>query len=66
MQAQDKPRQVGPASRQAESRHLRLLVLALATLVAISLLSRLPAWSLLELRSFDYLSTIRARHPADP
>jgi len=63
MQAQDKPRQVGPASRQAESRHLRLLVLALATLVAISLLSRLPAWSLLELRSFDYLSTIDEPRP---
>lgn len=63
MQAQDKPRQVGSASRQAESRHLRLLVLALATLVAISLLSRLPAWSLLELRSFDYLSTIDDPRP---
>ncbi|PDS39607.1 adenylate/guanylate cyclase domain-containing protein [Rhizobium anhuiense] len=63
MQAQDKPRQVGPASRQAESRHLRLLVLALATLVAISLLSRLPAWSLLELRSFDYLSTVDDPRP---
>ncbi|NKM59402.1 CHASE2 domain-containing protein [Rhizobium anhuiense] len=63
MQAQDKPRQVGPASRQAESRHLRLLVLALATLVAISFLSRLPAWSLLELRSFDYLSTVDDPRP---
>ena len=63
MQAQDKPRQVGPASRQTESRHLRLLVLALATLVAISLLSRLPAWSLLELRSFDYLSTVDDPRP---
>jgi len=40
------------------SRPVRLAVLVLATLVAISFLSRLPAWSLLELRSFDYLSTV--------
>ncbi|TCU12907.1 CHASE2 domain-containing protein [Rhizobium sullae] len=39
------------------SRPVRLAVLVLLTLIAISLLSRLPAWSLLELRSFDYLST---------
>ncbi|MGO7541681.1 CHASE2 domain-containing protein [Rhizobium ruizarguesonis] len=63
MRVQGKPRQVRPASKQAESRHLRLLILALATLVAISLLSRLPAWSLLELRSFDYLSTFDDPHP---
>ncbi|WP_027683869.1 adenylate/guanylate cyclase domain-containing protein [Rhizobium leguminosarum] len=60
MPVRGKPRPVG---RQAESRHLRLLVLALATLVAISLLSRLPAWSLLELRSFDYLSTVDDPRP---
>ncbi|TBA29011.1 adenylate/guanylate cyclase domain-containing protein [Rhizobium ruizarguesonis] len=42
---------------------MRLLVLALATLVTISLLSRLPAWSLLELRSFDYLSTVDDPRP---
>ncbi|MBB4477739.1 CHASE2 domain-containing protein [Rhizobium etli] len=54
MRAQEKPRQ----ARQTGSRHLRLLVLSLTTLIAISLLSRLPAWSLLELRSFDYLSTV--------
>ncbi|WSH63441.1 adenylate/guanylate cyclase domain-containing protein [Rhizobium ruizarguesonis] len=63
MRVRGKPRQVRPASRQAESRHLRLLILALATLVAISLLSRLPAWSLLELRSFDYLSTVDDPRP---
>ncbi|TCU25724.1 adenylate cyclase [Rhizobium azibense] len=40
------------------SRPVRLAVLVLLTLIAISLLSRLPAWSLLELRSFDYLSTV--------
>lgn len=60
MRVRGKPR---PAGRQAESRHLRLLVLALSTLVAISLLSRLPAWSLLELRSFDYLSTVDDPRP---
>ncbi|MBA8833888.1 MULTISPECIES: CHASE2 domain-containing protein [Rhizobium] len=60
MPVRGKPR---PAGGQAESRHLRLLVLALATLVTISLLSRLPAWSLLELRSFDYLSTVDDPRP---
>lgn len=48
---------------QITSRHLRLLVLSLTTLIAISLLSRLPAWSLLELRSFDYLSTLDDPRP---
>ncbi|PDT00743.1 adenylate/guanylate cyclase domain-containing protein [Rhizobium chutanense] len=56
----DKPRQ----ARQITSRHLRLLVLSLTTLVAISLLSRLPAWTLLELRSFDYLSTFDDPRPS--
>ncbi|OWV78256.1 adenylate cyclase [Rhizobium sp. R635] len=59
MQVRDKPRQ----ARQIRSRHLRLLVLSLTTLIAISLLSRLPAWSLLELRSFDYLSTVDDPRP---
>ncbi len=40
------------------NRGRRLLVLILATLIGLSLLSRLPAWPLLELKSFDYLSTI--------
>jgi adenylate cyclase len=39
------------------SRPVRLAVLVLVTLITISLLSRLPAWTLLELRTFDYLST---------
>ncbi|TCA06799.1 MULTISPECIES: CHASE2 domain-containing protein [Rhizobium] len=59
MRMRDKPRQ----ARQIRSRHLRLLVLSLTTLIAISLLSRLPAWSLLELRSFDYLSTVDDPRP---
>ena len=40
------------------SRGIRLLVLALVTLITISFLSRLPAWTLTELRTFDYLSTV--------
>lgn len=38
-------------------------MLSLTVLIAISLLSRLPAWSLLELRSFDYLSTVDDPRP---
>ncbi|NKK98450.1 adenylate/guanylate cyclase domain-containing protein [Rhizobium leguminosarum] len=63
MRAPKKPRQVRPAGGQAESRRLRLLVLSLTVLIAISFLSRLPAWSLLELRSFDYLSTVDDPRP---
>ncbi|MBY4592992.1 MULTISPECIES: CHASE2 domain-containing protein [Rhizobium] len=59
MPVRDKPRQ----ARQTGGRRLRLLVLSLAVLIAISLLSRLPAWSLLELRSFDYLSTVDDPRP---
>ncbi|WP_064682602.1 CHASE2 domain-containing protein [Rhizobium bangladeshense] len=59
MRTQEKARQ----ARQTGSRQLRLLVLSLTTLIAISLLSRLPAWSLLELRSFDYLSTVDDPRP---
>ncbi|WSH56482.1 adenylate/guanylate cyclase domain-containing protein [Rhizobium ruizarguesonis] len=63
MREQKKPRQLRPAGGQAESRRLGLLVLSLTVLIAISLLSRLPAWSLLELRSFDYLSTVDDPRP---
>ncbi|TAT84551.1 adenylate/guanylate cyclase domain-containing protein [Rhizobium ruizarguesonis] len=63
MREQKKPRQLRLAGGQAESRRLRLLVLSLTVLIAISLLSRLPAWSLLELRSFDYLSTVDDPRP---
>lgn len=47
------------------NRGIRLLVLALVTLITISLISRLPAWSLTELRTFDYLSTIDDPTPPD-
>ncbi|WHO75101.1 adenylate/guanylate cyclase domain-containing protein [Rhizobium sp. BT03] len=63
MRTQDKRQQAGLDGGQAVNRRLRLLVLSLAVLIAISLLSRLPAWSLLELRSFDYLSTIDDPRP---
>ncbi|MBY4629358.1 CHASE2 domain-containing protein [Rhizobium croatiense] len=63
MRERDNRRQAGLDGGQAGSRRLRLLVLSLTVLVAISLLSRLPAWSLLELRSFDYLSTFDDPRP---
>ncbi|MFD1328130.1 CHASE2 domain-containing protein [Mycoplana ramosa] len=40
------------------SRRLRLALLTVATILVVSALTRLPAWSLQELRSFDYLSTL--------
>ncbi|MBX5167935.1 MULTISPECIES: CHASE2 domain-containing protein [unclassified Rhizobium] len=63
MREQDKPRQARPTGSQTGSRRLRLLILSLSVLIAISLLSRLPAWSLLELRSYDYLSTVDDPRP---
>ncbi|MFS2179812.1 CHASE2 domain-containing protein [Rhizobium pisi] len=63
MRTEGNPQQAGLSGGQTGSRRLRLLVLSLAVLIAISLLSRLPAWSLLELRSFDYLSTVDDPRP---
>lgn len=54
----DTSRQQRPPGWPFSNRGIRLLVLALVTLVTISLISRLPAWTLTELRSFDYLSTV--------
>ena len=45
-------------------RKQRLLLLTVATILVVSALTRLPAWSLQELRSFDYLSTLD--DPAPP
>lgn len=60
---------LGPSSHAPgwpfSSRSLRLLVLVLVTLIGISLLSRLPAWPLVELKSFDYLSTVDDPQPPD-
>jgi len=63
----DQPRQETgrPPGWPFSSRGIRLLVLALVTLVTISLISRLPAWTLTELRTFDYLSTIDDPSPPD-
>ncbi|OWV83264.1 adenylate/guanylate cyclase domain-containing protein [Rhizobium sp. R693] len=47
------------------NRGLRLLILILVTLIGFSLLSRLPAWPLLELKSFDYLSTVDGLLPPE-
>jgi len=63
MRTEGNPQQAGLSGGQTGGRRLRLLVLSLAVLIAISLLSRLPAWSLLELRSFDYLSTVDDPRP---
>ena len=48
------------------NRPMRLALLALLALAGVSLLSRLPAWTLGDLRAFDYLSTLDApKPPAD-
>lgn len=47
------------------SRPVRIVVLALATLIAVFFLSRLPAWQLADLRAFDYLSTLDDPRPPD-
>ncbi|MBB3461577.1 adenylate/guanylate cyclase domain-containing protein [Rhizobium sp. BK377] len=69
LQAERPPEQNRPSQRPPgwpfSSRGIRLLVLALVTLVTISLISRLPAWTLTELRTFDYLSTVGDPTPPD-
>ncbi|MBB4063948.1 CHASE2 domain-containing protein [Gellertiella hungarica] len=45
------------------SRPVRVVVLALAALAILSLLTRLPAWKLGDLRAFDYISTIDSPEP---
>lgn len=46
------------------SRRLRLVLLTLATILVVSTLTRFPFWTLQELRSFDFLSTLH--DPAPP
>lgn len=41
------------------SRSLQVLVLAVFVFGAVAFLSRLPGWSLMDYRAFDYLSTIK-------
>lgn len=45
--------------RLMASRSLQVLLLAVFVFAAVAVLSRLPAWSLMDLRAFDYLSTIK-------
>ncbi|TNM62074.1 CHASE2 domain-containing protein [Aliirhizobium smilacinae] len=45
--------------RLVVSRPLQVLLLAVFVFGAVALLSRLPAWSLMDYRAFDYLSTIK-------
>lgn len=40
------------------SRRMRLLLLAVVVFLAATALTRLPAWSLIDYRAFDYLSTL--------
>lgn len=40
------------------SRRMRLLLLAVVVFLAATALARLPAWSLIDYRAFDYLSTL--------
>lgn len=40
------------------SRRMRLVLLAVAVFLAATALTRLPAWSLIDYRAFDYLSTL--------
>lgn len=47
------------------SRPVRIVVLALATLIAVFFLSRLPGWQLADLRAFDYLSTLDDPYPPE-
>lgn len=54
----------GATDKPRLSRKPRLILLTVATIVVVSALTRLPIWSLQELRSFDYLSTLD--DPAPP
>jgi adenylate cyclase len=47
------------AAKHRKRRALQLFIVSLATLLAIGLLSQLPAWKLFDLRLFDYISTFR-------
>ncbi len=51
-------------ARPRLSRRLRLVLLTIATILVVSTLTRFPFWTLQELRSFDFLSTLH--DPAPP
>jgi adenylate cyclase len=50
-------------ARRWSPRSLRLAALTLVAILFVSALSNLPGWSLVELRSFDYLSTVDTPRP---
>ena len=53
------------AAKHRKRRAMQLAIVSIATLLAIGLLAQLPAWKLLDLRFFDYVSTFRQQRPAD-
>ncbi|NEI46032.1 CHASE2 domain-containing protein, partial [Rhizobium leguminosarum] len=48
------------APRLFSSRRVQVLILSVFVFAAMALISRLPAWPLIDYRAFDYLSTIAA------
>jgi adenylate cyclase len=48
------------APRLFSSRRIQVLILSIFMFIAVALISRLPAWPLIDYRAFDYLSTIAA------
>jgi adenylate cyclase len=55
----DRNGEASEAAKHRKRRALQLAVVSIATLLAIGLLMQLPAWKLLDLRIFDYVSTFR-------
>ena len=51
--------------RPFASRRVQVLTLSLFIFAAVSRVSRLPAWPLIDYRAFDYLSTIGAERLPD-
>ncbi len=61
----------GPSSmrswtgRVRKSRSVQVAILSLCLFLGTSLLTRLPAWSLLDVRAYDYLSTLSLSSPGE-
>ena len=58
------PASIAGGGRRRFDRSLRLIALMTGVIVVVTALTRLPVWNLLELRTFDYLSTLD--DPAPP
>ena len=58
------PASIAGGGRHRFDRSLRLIALMTGVIVVVTALTRLPVWNLLELRTFDYLSTLD--DPAPP